>query len=94
MTEEKEKKIQDISEEKGAPKTTKQRVTLTKVAAQKVQEKSLNGNTGYKEESSEEAPVLILSRQSYRLYNSPNHDYKQTKTLPVIMIVFKPVWQM
>ena len=43
-------------------------------------------HTGYEEESSEEAPVLILSWQSYRVYNSPNHDYKQTKTLPVIMI--------
>ena len=39
----KKKKIQDISEEKGAPQTTKQTVTLTTVAAQKVQEKSLNG---------------------------------------------------
>ena len=44
-----EEKIQDISEEKGAPKTTKQTVT-----GQKTQEKSLNGtytDTGYKEET-------------------------------------------
>ena len=39
----KKKKIQDISEEKGAPKTTKQTVTLTTEAGQKAQEKSLNG---------------------------------------------------
>ena len=38
-----EEKIQDISEEKGAPKTTKQTVTLTTEAGQKAQEKSLNG---------------------------------------------------
>ena len=39
----KKKKLQDISEEKGAPQTTKQTVTLTTVAGQKAQEKSLNG---------------------------------------------------
>ena len=39
----KEEKIQDISEEKGAPQTTKQTVTLTTEAGQKVQEKALNG---------------------------------------------------
>ena len=33
-------------QEKGTPKTTKQTVTLTTVAGQKVQEKSLNGTTG------------------------------------------------
>ena len=37
------KKEEDISEEKGAPETTKQTVTLTTVAGQKAQEKSLNG---------------------------------------------------
>ena len=37
------KKIQDISEEKGAPQTTKQTVTLTTAVGQKVQEKSLDG---------------------------------------------------
>ena len=42
-TSEKEKEIQDISDEKGAPQTTKQTVTLTTVAGQKAQEKSLNG---------------------------------------------------
>ena len=39
----KKEKIHEISEEKGAPKTTKQTVTLTTVAGQKVQEKFLNG---------------------------------------------------
>ena len=39
----KKKKIQDFSQEKAAPKTTKQTVTLTTVARQKVQEKSLDG---------------------------------------------------
>ena len=39
----KKEKIQDISEDKGAPRTTKQTVTLTTVAGQKAQEKSLNG---------------------------------------------------
>ena len=42
-SERRKKKIQDISEEKGAPQTTKQTVTLTTVAGQKAQEKSLNG---------------------------------------------------
>ena len=42
----KKKKIQDFSEEKGAPKTTKPTVTLTTVAGQKVQEKSLMEHTG------------------------------------------------
>ena len=42
----KKKKIQDISEEKGAPKTTKQTVTLTTAVGQKVQEKSLNATYG------------------------------------------------
>ena len=42
-TSERKEKIQDISEEKGAPQTTKQTVTLTTVAGQKVQEKSLDG---------------------------------------------------
>ena len=39
----KEEKIQDISEEKAAPQTTKQTVTLTTVARQNVQEKFMNG---------------------------------------------------
>ena len=39
----KKKKLQDISEEKGAPQTTKQTVTLTTVAGQNVQEKFMNG---------------------------------------------------
>ena len=39
----KEEKIQDISEEKGAPKTAKQTATLTTVAGQKAHGKSLNG---------------------------------------------------
>ena len=39
----KEEKIQDISEEKGASQTTKQAVTLATVVGQKAQEKSLNG---------------------------------------------------
>ena len=39
----KKKKIQEISEEKGAAKTTKQTVTLTTVAGQMAQDKSLNG---------------------------------------------------
>ena len=38
-TSERKEKIQDISEEKGAPQTTKQTVTLTTVAGQKAQEK-------------------------------------------------------
>ena len=42
-TSERRKKYKIISEEKGAPKTTKQTVSLTTVAGQKVQEKSLNG---------------------------------------------------
>ena len=59
----KKKKIQDISEEKGAPKTTKQTVTLTTVAGQKVQEKSLNGTYRlYTKKNLPRKPsVLILS---------------------------------
>ena len=42
-TSERRKKMQDISEEKGASQTTKQTVTLTTVVGQKAQEKSLSG---------------------------------------------------
>ena len=51
------------SEEKGAPKTTKQTVSLTTVAGQEVQEKSLNGTFRlYTKKNLQRKPsVLILS---------------------------------
>ena len=59
----KKKKIRDISDEKGAPQTTKQTVTLTTVAGQKAQEKSLNGTYRlYTKKNLPRKPsVLILS---------------------------------
>ena len=80
--------MQDISEEKGASKTTKQTVTLTTVAVQKVQDKTWMEHTGYKEESSEKALcAYIIMTIIQGIQQRPlHHDYKQTKTLPVIMI--------
>ena len=73
----KEEKIQDISEEKGAPQTTKQTVTLTTVAGQKAQEKSLNGtytHTAYKKKHYKEQ-IIIMKILVYRLtfQESPLH---------------------
>ena len=52
-------KIQDISEEKEAPKTTKQTVTLTTVAGQKAQEKSLNGTYRLQRRTFSESPLRL-----------------------------------
>ena len=81
-TSEKEKKIQDISEEKGAPSTTKQTVTLTTVAGQKVQEKSLNGTYRLQRRIFRERPL--------HLYYHDNHTGYTTETTYYIMITSKP----
>ena len=66
-------KIQDISEEKEAPKTTKQTVTLTTVAGQKAQDKSLNG--AYRLYTKKN-----LLRKPLRLYYHDNHTGYTTET--------------
>jgi len=88
----KEEKIQDISEEKRAPKTTKQTVSLTTVAGQKAQEKSLNGtytDTAYKKKHYKEQ-IIIMKIFVYRLtfqesplhlqYYQDNHEGYTTET--------------
>jgi len=83
------KKIQDISEEKGVPQTTKQTVTLTTVAGQKMQEKSLNGTyrlqrRNTKKNKSNHHPenlgVSNLPRSPLHLYYHDNHTEYTTKT--------------
>ena len=92
--------MQNISEEKGAPKTTKQTVT-----GLKAQEKSLNGTYRLQRRNTNKTKsnhhpenlgvsnlprkpsALILMTIIQGIQQRPlHHDYKQTKTLPVITI--------
>ena len=82
-------KIQDISEEKEAPKTTKQTVTLTTVAGQKAQEKSLNETyrlqrRHYKEQIIIMKILVYLTFQEspLHLYYHDNHSGYTTETMP------------
>ena len=84
----KKKKIQEISEEKGAPKTTKQTLTLTTVTGQKVQEKNPEWNIQATRNKHYKDQIIIMKILVYltfrenplRLYYHDNHTAYTTET--------------
>ena len=79
--------MQNISEEKGAPKTTKQTATLTTVAGQKALEKSLNEPYRLQRRNTIKNKIMkILVCLTFResplhLYYHDNHTGYTTETI-------------